>query len=385
MIVTHNEKIRAKLRPQYRPKDVDDILAFLHAHGTLSLSPLPTGLYPAAGLDPSTAVQSGYGNVWGSTAKPRFDGLTLAEIPSRWSHAQNDALGYFLWLYCRLIRIGRILPDPDLLAVFALYFEAIRYWEDEDSGHWEERRKIEASSIGAVVAGLRELRMLLIQGKSSVCFQGRSVSTDFLDRLIEAGAQALAEILPAECVQPDPRKNRRYDAALLFLIYPLGVVDDVMGQRIVEDVLHHLQGEYGIRRYLGDAYWTADYKDKVPAGERTVDVSERQEERDALASPGAEAQWCIFDPIISVIASDRYLRIGDSRDLDRQIHHLNRSLGQLTGPDCSKGELLCPEAYYLEHGHYVPTDNLPLLWTQANLWLALLTMKESAVRSSQKR
>jgi GH15 family glucan-1,4-alpha-glucosidase len=437
MIVTHNEKIRAKLKPQYRPKDVDDVLAFLHAHGTLRFSPLPTGLYPAAGLVPSAAVQSGYGNVWvrdnifvalahetaGQHGKAvttlqmlaafyrrhrgrfeailegraapslpmnrphvRFDGATLAEIPSRWSHAQNDALGYFLWLYCRLIRIGRIPPDPDLLAAFALYFKEIQYWEDEDSGHWEERRKVEASSIGAVVAGLRELRMLLIQGKSSVCcFQGRSVSTDFLDRLIEVGAQALKEILPAECVQPDPRKNRRYDAALLFLIYPLGVVEDVMGQRIVDDVLHHLQGEYGIRRYLGDAYWTADYKDKVPAGERTVDVSERQEERDALASPGAEAQWCIFDPIISVIAGHRYLRFGDSRDLDRQIRHLNRSLGQLTGPDCSKGELLCPEAYYLEHGHYVPTDQVPLLWTQANLWLALLAMKESAVRSSQKR
>jgi hypothetical protein len=236
------------------------------------------------------------------------------------------------------------------------------------------------------VAGLRELRMLLILGKSSVCsFRGKPVSTDFLDRLIEEGKRALKKILPAECVQPDPRKNRPCDAALLFLIYPLEVVDDVMGQRIVDDVLDHLQDEYGIRRYLGDAYWTADYKDKVPAGERTVDVSEHQEERDALGSPGAEAQWCIFDPIISVIAGHRYLRIGEPRDLDRQTHHLNRSLGQLTGHNYSKGELLCPEAYYLEHGRYVPTDHVPLLWTQANLWLALLAMKESALRSSQKR
>ncbi len=72
-------------------------------------------------------------------------------------------------------------------------------------------------------------------------------------------------------------KNPALRCCVLFMIYPLGVVEDVMGQRIVDDALDHLQGEYGIRRYLGDAYWTADYKDKVPAGERTVDVSERQE------------------------------------------------------------------------------------------------------------
>ena len=65
------------------------------------------------------------------------------------------------------IRIdGRLVGTPESGApanyyrVTPLYFQAIRYWQDEDSGHWEERRKIEASSIGAVVAGLRELRLL---------------------------------------------------------------------------------------------------------------------------------------------------------------------------------------------------------------------------------
>jgi hypothetical protein len=145
-------------------------------------------------------------------------------------------------------------------------------------------------------------------------------------------------------------------------------------------VLGNLQGDHGIRRYLGDSYWTADYKDKVPASQLTADFSERQHERDALARPGEEAQWCIFDPIVSVIAGRRYLRAGDPADLDRQVRHLNRSLGQLTGPDCPRGELLCPEAYYLEHGRHVPNDNVPLLWTQANLRLALIAMQQSAAR-----
>jgi len=316
----------------------------------------------------------------------RFDGLSLGEIPARWAHAQNDALGYFLWMYCRLARTGRLVPDGELLALFALYFAAVRYWEDEDSGHWEERPKVEASSIGTVVAGLKGLRELLAGGLGPACrFGSRVVTREVIDGLIAAGEKALAAILPAECSQPEPRKYRRYDAALLFLVYPLEVVSDAMGQRIVGDVLEHLQGEYGIRRYLGDSYWTADYKDKLPAEELTACVSERQEERDALARPGEEAQWCIFDPMVSVIACRRYLRTGEPADLERQVHYLNRALGQITGPDCSLGELRCPEAYYIEHGRYVPNDHVPLLWTQANLWLALLAMEESAARGAPRR
>lgn len=429
-----HQEIRRRIKSQYRLDDVRELLAFLRGYRTLSLTPLPTGLYPAASIDPKTATQSGYGNVWvrdnvyvalaqeasgGSAAartavqqlaafylkyrgrfeaileghadsnspmnRPavRFDGVNLAELPTRWPQAQNDALGYFLWAYCRFARSTRVPPDRELLALLPLYFRAIRYWEDEDSGHWEERRKIEASSIGAVVAGLRELRLLLSRENAPAArFGGTAITPDFLDRLIEPGAAALDDILPWECIQPDPRKRRRYDAALLFLAYPLEVVGDVMSQRIVDDVLGNLLGEYGIRRYLGDSYWTADYKDKIPVAELTTDVSEHQEKRDALARPGEEAQWCLFDPIVSVIAGRRYLRTGDPADLERQVHHLNRSLGQLTGPDCPQGELLCPEAYYLEHGRYVPNDHVPLLWTQANLWLALLAMQESAAHSS---
>jgi hypothetical protein len=43
-----------------------------------------------------------------------------------------------------------------------------------------------------------------------------------------------------------------------------------------------------------------------------------------------------------MIAWRRYLSTGDPADLDRQVHHLNRSLGQLTGRNCPQGELLCP-------------------------------------------
>ena len=432
MIVIHHGEIGQRLKARYSVDDIDNLLAFLDARGAFHFFPLPTGLYPAAAIDSKAASRSGYGNVWvrdniyvalalraagqtkeasaavkglaaffrkyrvrfeaivegrGDSASPmgrpqvRFDGLSLLEIPARWAHAQNDALGYFLWMYCLLAREGSLVPDGDVLALLALYFDAIHFWEDEDSGHWEERRKVEASSIGTVVAGLKGLRELLAIGLPPPKAGGEEVNSAFLDGLISRGEEALASILPAECIQSDPRKYRRYDSALLFLIYPLEMVDGPMEEMILEDVRLNLQGDYGIRRYLGDSYWTADYKEKLPAEELTADVSERQEARDALARPGEEAQWCIFDPIISVIFGRRYLRSGDPIDLEGQVVHLNRSLGQMTGPECPQGELRCPEAYYLELGRYVPNDHVPLLWTQANLRLALLAMRQSAARA----
>ena len=44
--------------------------------------------------------------------------------------------------------------DYEVFCLFEDYFEAIEFWRDEDSGGWEEGRKVNDSSVGAVVAGL---------------------------------------------------------------------------------------------------------------------------------------------------------------------------------------------------------------------------------------
>ena len=176
--------------------------------------------------------------------------------------------------------------------------------------------------------------------------------------------------MPAECVQPD--KSRRYDAALLFLIYPIGVVDHAMADQILGDVAGHLQGEVGVRRYIGDSYWCADYRELFPPQERSGDFSDSLERRDRLLKPGQEAQWCIFDSIVSAIYGNRYLRFRLSSDIEKQTAYFNRSLGQIAET------LQCPEAYFLERGQYAPNDNVPLLWTEANLWLALSVVKSAA-------
>ena len=77
----------------------------------------------------------------------RFSGATLEELKERWFHAENDALGYFLWLYSRLAREGIVDVagagrELDVLSIFPKCFEKIEYWQDRDHGHWEETAKV---------------------------------------------------------------------------------------------------------------------------------------------------------------------------------------------------------------------------------------------------
>ena len=427
MFVIHNEELRKKIKTDsnYTLDDIQNILAFLEQKGTFNFSPLKNGLFPAARVNKKTEY-TGYANVWvrdnihvayahyatgsidaaiknvnalmtyfkkyqkrfrniiksgkapkNTMKRPhiRFNGDNLEENSEKWSHAQNDALGYFLWFYCLLLNREMLeakQEDIDMLVLFALYFDAIGYWQDEDSGHWEETRKVNASSIGAVVAGLKELQQVLLEKNPDCKYRNINIR-QILEELINKGQGALKEILPNECIQNDPAKKRAYDAALLFLIYPLNVVDERMADKIIGNVEKKLLGDYGIRRYIGDSFWAPDYKKKVSQEKRTsymgIDISERD---NLLNEKGKEAQWCIFDPIISVIYGKRFQESGREEYLNKQIYFLNRSLCQIT--DLFE----CPELYYMEDSKYVPGDVVPLLWTQANLRLALKMMELSA-------
>lgn len=300
----------------------------------------------------------------------RFNGDTLQELPQRWAHAQNDAIGYFLWLTCSLRNqqaLALSADDEEILQLFPKYLAAIEYWADEDSGHWEEARKIEASSIGPVVAGLRQIGMLW-----------PSVE---LDRLIARGEAALDEILPAECRQNDPAKRRDYDAALLFLIYPLRVVGNVMADAIISRTVDNLLGPVGIKRYLGDSFYCTDYESLISAAgdDPTRDFSDDLAMRDAMSRPNAEAQWCLFDSILSVIYGQRFLAHRQTDDRLQQTYFLNRALSQITTDDLPRcREMQCPELYYVEQGKLQTSKAVPLLWTQANLWTAVTWMKRTA-------
>lgn len=439
MLRVHNLRLLDYLRHSYTAADVRRLRDFLRSQGTFDFPALPSGLFPAAHLP--GGEKSVYTSVWlrdtahvahalhldGQTeaaaravaglttffatqlprigeilagridpADPmlrphiRFDGARLAELDERWAHAQNDALGYFLWITARLLDDGALPPTDDVcrsLAATVLFLNQIEFWRDEDSGHWEEVRKRSASSIGAATAGLTALRRIVDRPEVArrLHFADRQVTAGELDRLIRCGRESLVEHLghvdgPHESLDPVPQKFRRSDAALLFLVYPLEIVDEIDAARIIESVVAELAGDVGIRRYRGDSYWCADYKDKLVAELRSADVSDDTTARDALLHDGEEAQWCIFDPVLSSAYGRRFLRTGDLHDLASQTDYLNRSLAHLTSDDSRFGGLRCPESYYLERGRYVPVDQTPLLWTQANLLVALRSMEWSLSR-----
>jgi phosphorylase kinase alpha/beta subunit len=421
-----NPQVLEWLRPVYREQELAALYQFLQGQGTFEFKPLANGLFPAVGGEPPGSA-SGYQHVWvrdnvhiahahfcwgdvaaatrnASTlmeyfqgqhhrleqiiARPelaaqpmqrpqvRFDGATLKALEQPWPHAQNDALGYFLWFWCKLARQGLLELDGGtltLLAQLSRYLEAIGYWQDADSGHWEEAPKINASSIGAVVAGLQQLAALAReQGLwTRREWTAGGLSEAGLEALIHRGRQALQQILPYEFRQGGAQQLRRYDSALLFLVYPLEVVEDAQAEVILKDVVAHLEGSWGIRRYPGDSYWCADYKTLYPPEARSNDFSQNQAERDAHLRPGQEAQWCLFDPLLSVIHGRRYRQLGGERQaLQAQIRHFHRALGQLTRATSRVPAWRCPEAYYLEQGRHVPNDQVPLQWTQAYLRLA---------------
>jgi len=436
-MVIHNEKLKPLIKPEYTNKDIHNILSLLNAHGTFEFRALSNGLFPAVPASEETGY-TGYSSVWvrdnmhvayahyatGKEAvavktlhtmmeyflkhrsrfenivfgksdfnnpmeRPhvRFDGETLSELGQKWAHAQNDALGYFLWLYCTAVSDGHMVLKEEtahMLHLFAHYFKRIEYWQDEDSGHWEEVRKISASSIGTVVAGLKQLRQLHLDGKISTTNKDIQTDLAFLEKLIHKGLEALYAILPYECRQTDALQHRRYDAALLFLIYPLNVLSLEMSEVVIADVTQHLKGEYGIKRYVGDSYWAADYKKKLNEHVRTADFSDSLAQRDAWFQAGEEAQWCIFDSILSALYGVRYAAEHNPEFLKLQTHYLNRALGQLTSESHPQGGLQCPESYYLEDGHYVSNDIVPLLWAASNLMLAMEQMKSAfALHSKQ--
>lgn len=226
-----------------------------------------------------------------------------------------------------------------------------------------------------VVAGLEELAGA-VEARPGLLPEDRWATPDLL-ALASEGRSALARILPSESVSATGPEDRRYDAALLFLVYPLGVIQGPMASRILSDVGRYLQGEIGIRRYLLDSYWAPDYDLRLAAKDRTRDYSEDLAARDPLLSRiGDEAQWSIFDPILSACWGEVYRRERSPEALRRQLVHLQRTLAQIT-PEDSPAPGRCPELHYLRGGQYVPSPHAPLYWAQANLVLALEALAET--------
>lgn len=394
-VIWHDKQLSEFIREGHSAHEVQD---YLMQRGCFVFTQLPSGLFPAIRVDVEKD-RTGYADAWlrdsscialflwrsgeRELAAQAGEGVLKAlaqsaEVlkearaphPNRrpyvrfhgpdadalkdWPNAQNDALGYAMCLIGMLAGEGALKltgAHVALLDSLVTYLKAIEYWHDKDSGHWEESAKCGASSIGAVVAGLRAVRSVVSDAQS-------------VDELIAEGQKALEALLPNE--SRTPGQERDADGAVLFLVSPLEVVKGEAAAQIVDLVRRDLEGEIGVKRYVGDSYWAPDYREHFQMGDRAADFTDRMDERDAFLKSGLEAQWSLFDPMLAVY----FAKQGNA---DLAHYYLARSLGQLLNVD---GELKMPEAYFSEGGEWVPNDHIGLLWAEASLLYALTVFAE---------
>ncbi|MFH1408926.1 MAG: glycoside hydrolase family 15 protein [Nanoarchaeota archaeon] len=212
---------------------------------------------------------------------------TLEIFNEPWGNKQNDAIGAFLFKVAqyehRGISVIRDYHDLTILKKLVAYLASIEYWHDPDNGMWEENQEVHASSVGACVAGLQNIKTLV----------------PVPPQLIDSGMETLNNLLPAES------ETKKIDLALLSLIYPYNVVTPAQREIILDNVETFLVRKRGVLRYKHDQYY----------------------------NNGKEAEWVFGFPWLAKIYKD----LGNK---EKHQHYLMRTLRCMNW----KGEL--PELYF---------------------------------------
>lgn len=266
---------------------------------------------------------------WATTNKPfeswqfihaRYNPETLEEFWESWGNKQHDAVGAILFKLADYELQGKSMlrdaKDRRTVQTLIYYICNVEYWHDADSGMWEENEEVHASSIGAVVAGLRKWQEVGTM----------DVDQDAIDR----GQAALDALLPRES------ESKFTDLALLSLIYPYNVVSPEMAHQIVENLEYHLAKDKGVMRYKFDRYYNGN-----PDG-----YSE-------------EAEWCFGLSWLAII----YKQFGDD---DKAKEYLDRATATVTKDG------MIPELYFSNSNK--ANENTPLGWSESMYVVALYTV-----------
>mmetsp|Transcript_27744 Transcript_27744/g.78736 ORF Transcript_27744/g.78736 Transcript_27744/m.78736 type:complete len:454 (+) Transcript_27744:65-1426(+) len=344
------------------------IATFLLTHESQRMELIINGHKNVTGTDPAT---------WMDRPHIRFIGETGLEDTKWYNHKQNDALGYFMWARIQLALAGKMPLTGDHFKLLGQLFDFLRTiecWKDLDAGHWEEHSAQHASSLGPCLAAVKAFKELMDKEGMTIA-PCKDDTLDILEKNLEA---QLGLILPNETITP-AEHTRDADSALIFLCYPLGVVSDSMGLQIVER-LRKVMGHIAMCRYRKDSYWCKDYKELIGDDPTKHFTDEELKHRDSLLKEGEEAQWCLFDPMVSAYYGKMYQKTRKDEYLKLQQLFLARALAAITGNDCEFGPWMCCEAYYLTKGEWKPNDNTPLVWTQIDLKMALYEMEKSLAR-----
>ena len=269
-------------------------------------------------------------DVPGGLIQTKCDANTLEEITTDdgWGHHQLCWIGLFLHMIADLdfknIRLIRDGEDVEILQLLVFYLRSVEYWHKPDFGMWEECKIRHTSSIGAVTAGLGNIR--------------KRRFVDVPDPLIQCGEEALRDILPWESRDNCGHQHHRHccDAAHLSLLWPYNVIvnpaqtDEILkritvGHQADNGELHKLVQTHGLNRYWGDDYY------------RSTEGKYR----------GISAEWPMFKFWISIVYSQRH-------EDDAAIRWFREACKTIIDSHV-------PEAY--KNGK--PNDQNPLAWAHA--------------------
>ena len=292
---------------------------------------------------------------------------------------QNDSTGYSVWLPGKLMNAGILQPKKDDLAIMDLvvqYLDAHEYWHELEEGQWEEDRQIHASSIGVAVAGLRAVMRAFIVSDYHPSVDPRPV--------LQKGLTALHGLVrDGETPRSKTYAGRKYDASHLFLAETVRVFrgNMALNDNMVKRVEQKLVRKVGVIRYPGDSYYAPGFTEMLKPGERTSQAEGRLQKRDMLGPDAkrtkTEAQWTLFDPLLSAYWGRRFERTHDSYHRAKQIAYLDRALKHYVLVD-KRGPRV-PEMFYQEtvDSPPVPNDHVPLLWSQGNMLQALRQFEQT--------
>ena len=252
----------------------------------------------------------------------RYNPETFDEYWEDWGNKQNDSIGAILYMIGLLeqkqTKILESQADVRLVNKLVKYLQSLHYWEDPDSGVWEEDEEIHASSVGACLAGLKSVKPL--------------PGIEVPDWLITNGRHMLNHLLPRE-------SNKKFvDLALLSLIYPYNIVSENQSREILENVEYHLQRRKGLIRYKNDYYFN-----KNPDG-----YSE-------------EAEWCFGFSWLAIIYEQK-------GDFDKAHYYIKKA------KETIDNQGYVPELYYSNTD--LPGPNTPLGWAESLFIVALYNMNE---------
>jgi phosphorylase kinase alpha/beta subunit len=300
----------------------------------------------------------------------RYHPAHFDEFADEWGHNQLDMIGLFLYLAAKLPEKGiaallynRQYEDKILLNHITHYLETLEWWHCEDHGVWEESRKRNSSSIGAVLAGLRALSNL------------EDHDLFFNEAQLEKGQKALDELLPKES------EDRDCDLAQLSLIWPLGILQEEQTHTVLQNVEEKLAGERGVIRYRGDAYFnSADdrlitFRD--PRIDREVfDYRKEDSNRFPFSREGSEAQWPMGFAWLAIVyyklAKQRFMRGEEHGELKEKARVFLDKLKASVVPVSGRAVGFIPELYVGDK----PNANTPLTWATALAIVAAVAYSE---------